>query len=64
MFGKGGQRGRSGHNDYTGKSRTLVRRDLVSEESIRRNETIEKYICAHGDEKTYPTAEVKVDVES
>ena len=46
----------------TGASRTLVRRDLVPEESIRRDKTI-GIICAHGDEKTYPTAEVEVRVE-
>ena len=44
---------------------TLARHELLfSEESVRRNETIEKYICAHGDEKTYPMAEGKVHVES
>ena len=46
----------------TGASRTLVRRDLVPEESIRRDEPI-GIICAHGDEKAYPTAEVEVRVE-
>ena len=46
----------------TGCSRTLVRRDLVSEESLLAGEAV-AIRCAHGDTVLYPLAQVHMEVE-
>ena len=45
----------------TGCSTTLVRRDLVSDEKLRKGEVMVH--CAHGDMTTYPLAEVAIEVQ-
>ena len=45
----------------TGCSTTLVRRDLVSDERLRKGEVTVR--CAHGDTTTYPLAEVAIEVQ-
>ena len=46
----------------TGCTRTMVRRDLVQEESLLPGEAV-TVLCAHGDTALYPLAKVKIDVE-
>ena len=46
----------------TGCSRTLIRKDLVSEESLLPGEAV-AIRCAHGDTVLYPLAQVQLEVE-
>ena len=46
----------------TGCTRTLVHRDLVSEEKLMKGESV-TIQCAHGDAVAYPLANVELEVE-